>query len=251
MGTHAATKRSSAKDSADIRVPVVGERVKTALDAAGYSEKQAARLLAERKLASISQPALNNICTGKAKTCRKSVRDGLAELCGQPVTSAWLGGEKPIEEGLFGPDWESKGLPPMRPESLKAVMLTYSLSRAWSRDRPNEVFPIPYILPALKVLLSPAFLRALCASKLGTPLGTPPSAEQDRDFAHHMSRAFYILLEPWLEGEESADWPAILGALKWLEREALNTYHRMTSEIESRRAGQLQSPRGSRKRSRP
>jgi hypothetical protein len=216
------------------RVPVIGERVKMGLVVAGFSEKHAARLLGERRLAKISQPALNNICTGKTKTCRKSVRDGLATLCGGSITSEWLGGEGSPEQAVAGAEWASRGVSMGAPH-LQAAMLTHALARAWHFDEAAEDFPFDDIFSSLSIVLDPTFGRLLAASRLGVPLGSVPTEEQKAEYAECLAKALFVLLEDWLEGEKPTDWGPLLAAGTWVKSELAAKLAQLQAELTRRR----------------
>ena len=190
--------------------------------------------MAERKLAQISQPALNNICTGKTSTCRASVRRALALLIGKLVTPEWLGGEGAIEEGILGPESGSADATKFGARDVQVAMLTSALDRAWRRDNPNSEFPMHSFGMGLSALLSATSARLLSASRFGTPWGKPPTPEQSDEFARHLARSLYVLMEPLLEGEQAADWPRLVRAAEWLERENGKLLRELELEAKSR-----------------
>ena len=242
-----ASRRSEARKNRlphDPRVPINGERVRLALGAAGLSENHAARLLVEKQLASISQPALNNIATGKTRTCRRSVRDGLATLCGEPITSEWLGGTGELEQGIWGAEWEKKGQPLLAPWDIRAFTLLVSLMRAWERDRPEQEFPRDRLTRLIRALLDPrnllldlylhAYLRIRDSIKLkewtSNPFAAPTYAQRDT-FSKAVFDAAMLVLQPCLENPGCADWDRLLQYEAKYSREAESVYETVASAM--------------------
>jgi hypothetical protein len=214
-------KRASLRATPDVRVPVVGERLKIALEVMSVSEKQAAVLLGERNLARISQPALNNICNGKTRSCRLSVRNGLAELSEGLVTSEWLGGVGGLEEWWEGEDWRERGTPGIRMSGLRQLTLLLALARAWKLDNPATEFPVDLVGDMLADIIDPTFYHVLLM--LGVDPQRPATQgqltyEQQEDFSRHIAGALWILLRPWLEEDGRVNWPAILRLAQLLGR---------------------------------
>jgi hypothetical protein len=223
-GARGARKRRSdspLKSVADPRVPIRGDRLRLALGTAGLSENQAARLLRDRRLARISQPALNNISTGKTRSCRRSVRDGLAALCGEPITSAWLGGEGELEEAILGEEAAREGLMLM-PWDIRAHIMLLAFERAWKRDRPLEEFPKRRLLSLIQANLDPeslmfrlyfphAYTRNSPNPRDWNPLPYPHQTYQQRDsFSKHAFEAAMIALQPWFDNPGCANWDLLL-----------------------------------------
>lgn len=211
----------------DPRVRIIGERVKLVLSVRGYSEKQAARELAERGLAKITQPALNNICTGKTVTCRQSVRDGLAQLGGGVgITAEWLGGEKLDDGGLPREDRAA-----IRASSLRHLALVFAIRRAWERDFPTEKFPSDkFIKLALRLLDPISWLLLLKreARKQGPPVLGLLSPDERDAYTAAMSEAIRILLRPWLENGP-ANWQALDQLAGWIELTLMKAEHQRVS----------------------
>src|SRR5688572_12969820 len=90
---HKSRRGRPVADPADPQVPIVGDRVRAALQVAGLTEQGVANLLWERSGVRVVQTAVHKIATGRQATTRRSIRDGLARACGGwPVTSEWLSG---------------------------------------------------------------------------------------------------------------------------------------------------------------
>ncbi len=136
----------------DPLVPIVGARVRAAIEWKGLSVNRAARLI------KVSQQTLDSIVRGKTKRCYRSLRDRLAALLDLPAT--WLGGESDLVPSLtpWLPYPELKHRPPRvadenlivhRPPAdgdvtkrstlppryqLAAHKLATEIFRAWRRD---------------------------------------------------------------------------------------------------------------------
>ena len=136
----------------DLLVPIVGARVRAAIEWKGLSVNRTAGLI------KVSQQTLDSIVRGKTKRCYRSLRDRLAALLDLPAT--WLGGESDLVPSLTpwlpypevrnrpprvvdenvrvhglpadGEVTERSTLPPRY--QLAAHKLAKEISRAWKRD---------------------------------------------------------------------------------------------------------------------
>jgi hypothetical protein len=246
------------RKSTDPRVPILGDRVRLVLRVVGLSEKQAARALAEERWATITQPALNNICNGKTRTCRRSVRDGLARVGGGAgITSEWLGGEGPLGSPSLNSDGSlTEGGAETRASSLRVLALILELERAWHRDNPRETFPREELTKAVLRLLDPILLWPTLIQP--ESVGPNPPAlgllneDQREAYTAAAYEAIHILLGPWLSDKGPANWRAIRGTAAWLEHLLLTAdTHRTTARLRAELNEALQHAKGRAKQDSP
>lgn len=202
-------------------VPIVGKRVHDALTWAGISRREVARRL------SVQPARLDLIARGRVRRCHKSVRDGLARLIGEPVTSEYLGGAPLPLPARRWPPSESHGA--VMPEMLHPVITeltdpgdvpAYELT-AWSlaRDLANAASDDrtlgQVVKPALRARLEvpvdlhnvTRYMLDMCVwrefvfekQKWG---GSVHEVRHDaEEFAYHLAAALRALLRPWFQRE--------------------------------------------------
>jgi transcriptional regulator with XRE-family HTH domain len=192
----------------DPLVPIVGVRVKAALEYAGVSQQAVAAR------ANVTRQAIGDIVAGKREKCRQSLRRVIAELCGRPITISYLAGKK--ELALPSVLWPPSGPRPdlvlpdevhqHRPGDLPPfAQLTSSTLGADIEAMPGQEWsignhvPIPRVGNAIRWLLDLAFWREFVMSGQARA-DSGIAFQQDADeFAKHMAAAIRVLLRPALE----------------------------------------------------
>lgn len=195
-------------------VPIVDRRVSAALRWRRKSEAEAA------KAAGVSRQAINNIANGKAKKCRRSVRDAIAKLCGSPITPKYLGGETDLKIPplSFAPSGRLSGtlmeidaagiassamgqLAEAAPQyELEGFALGRAIRSAANRNKELaiELYP-PDLEHTARWMVSLYLWREYIFGEQAAVGGATYSSDASA-FAYHAGEAFAILLRPWYEG---------------------------------------------------
>lgn len=218
-------------------VPIAGERVRAAVEAAGLTVREAARKLGER------QQTLDSIVQGHTDRCRLQRRGALAHQLG--VTESWLSGA-PVPPAPIERFAGSDGAPYQLDENMRrfAEGRAYGIARyqiawarlsravvdAWGRDIASGV---PGAEEALGQLTkgrtqgsSPWSWVTVCIQRLLSSFGwrqafllpgggrrQPPEA--DDAVAVGMASALEKALEPWFQGRQRLDFQWFCLVLSW------------------------------------
>ena len=228
----------------DLYVPVDARRLQAVIRESGLSVTQVARRIG------YPQPTLHCMVSGKTKTCRQKLRRALARTL--KIKEAWLGGDPnagPHDDRLLRlaaedahievrPD-EYQTQPPPLAQLRGANLIDQCLSR-WEEDLAAGIAPVPpgtlgEVYQSLEGDTRRAWFGAYLSNLLFSPStfraqvyqfpGAPGEGDfeliswwvsNEDSFAAHWIMALRELLDPWLEGERSLNYPAcyaLLGAL--------------------------------------
>jgi hypothetical protein len=232
--------------SVPLRVPIDAARVRAAMRFADLSSRGLATRLRERGAlpkplaAGLTRPsasAIDWIRNGTTKTVRRELREAIAHVCGEPITSEFLGGEAPLDVPplkwppsaqldlsmpyeMYGDrqTW-ADGVPPSY--ELVARILGAELSGALNRDNPMQRQPWPDLRNATRWLLSIAFWREFLFEGQRHGQSVPDMQADAELFATHMAEAMRALLRPWLNGKVTTRQHLIRKAVFELDRLAM------------------------------
>jgi hypothetical protein len=211
-------------------VPIDGERVAAAMRFANFTSRGLAQRLRERGVLpaplakTLKRPSASTIdwvLKGTTKRVHRELRDAIAIVCGPPITSEYLGGERslavaqlrwpptatawrgiPMPFDMIGRDRarrETELLPPGY--ELTAHVLGKQMTDALKQEGRSERTPWPDFANVIRWYLSVVFWREFLFD--GQRHGQSRSdLKNDADlFAHHLAEATRALLRPWLEGK--------------------------------------------------
>jgi hypothetical protein len=198
----------------DPMVPIVNRRVSAALRWRRKSEAEAA------KAAGVTRQAVSNIANGRARKCRRSVREAIAKLCGPPITAKYLGGETDLKipplsfapsgrlrskiMGIDGAGFATTAMGQLAESAPQYELEGLALGRAIrSAAKRNKEFATELDPPDLehtaRWMVSLYLWREYVFGDQAALGGSTYSSDASA-FAYHTAEAFSILLRPWLEG---------------------------------------------------
>jgi hypothetical protein len=203
----------------DEMVPIIGERVQSALRRRGMTPRRLATVSGELP------QTIHLIVAGKTHKCRRSRRDAVAAALRVPAE--WLSSQEmhlPYTSDGFGEDLND----PTRAQLAQSEFLRLcvpalqrDIERTWpdSNDRDSHWGLATLEVPMrLLELIRPTYWRNLFLAPLGrnSVYASTLSKEQVEEATEALARAFVIVLSDWFAGLRTFDFQAFCGGEAWL-----------------------------------